>query len=174
MLFRVQGLLGAIALHAGRDMVLFGAMQAVDAPEVRQSPFLLVIFIGWSTTEIVRYAFYALNVQQVCPYVVKWMRYTFPLLVFPFVSYTEVYVEYLALPFVRERRLMSSPPMPNALNFEVHGSAILMVAMAAHALATPMLFAYLLQNRIKALGPSKEDKAAAAAAAAATTKSKRA
>jgi hypothetical protein len=64
-----QNWLMALGLHAGRDMVLFGAIVHVDAPAIKQSPWVAAILLGWASSELVRYAFYAFNVQQMCPYI---------------------------------------------------------------------------------------------------------
>ena len=132
----------ALGLHAGRDMVLFGAIVHVDAPAIKQSPWVAAILLGWASTELVRYAFYAFHVQQMCPYILKWLRYTFPVLVFPVISYVEVYTEYLALPIVAERGtgLLSTGALPNALNFEIRGEYVLGVCALAQALVTPVFF----------------------------------
>lgn len=146
------GLLGAVALHAGRDMLLFGVLASIEHVHVRESPAVVVIFLGWASTETIRYAFYATNVQGMCPYLLKWARYTVPLFVFPVVSYVEVYVEYLSLPIIRELGSafwLTTVPMPNAWNFAADGASVLMGCMALHALATPVLFSYLLGQRAK-------------------------
>jgi hypothetical protein len=155
--FYIQNALAALGLHAGRDMVLFAAIASV--PQVQQSPFVAVILLGWCSTEMVRYMFYALNVYDICPFVVKWMRYTYPVLVFPVVSFVEVYVEYLALPHIAREGILSSPPMPNSFNLEFRFEYILVVAMIVHALCTPLFFANLWRLRTNALTTKKTKRA---------------
>lgn len=157
-----QNWLMALGLHAGRDMVLFGAIVHVDAPAIKQSPWVAAILLGWASTELVRYAFYALNVQQMCPYILKWLRYTYPVLVFPVISYVEVYTEYLALPIVAERGLLSTEALPNALNFEIRGEYVLGACALVQALVTPMFFLNLWRMRTKALAAPPADAKATA------------
>lgn len=153
------GVFGALALHLGRNMVLFGPVALLpDVEAIRSSWPIVIIFIGWSFAEMIRYTYYALNVLQCAPYFLKWLRYTVPLIVFPFVAYIEAYVEYLALPYFKERQLMSTQPLPNSWNFTIYGYGVLFFWMSVHILSAPFLFVYMVGTRSKQV--SRKDDAA--------------
>jgi very-long-chain (3R)-3-hydroxyacyl-CoA dehydratase len=46
-------------------------------PASRNSVGILVVCLAWSSAEIVRYIYYALNLLNKMPYVVAWCRYSF-------------------------------------------------------------------------------------------------
>eukprot|EP00455_Lapot_gusevi_P024435 TRINITY_DN2541_c0_g1_i1.p1 TRINITY_DN2541_c0_g1~~TRINITY_DN2541_c0_g1_i1.p1 ORF type:complete len:405 (-),score=127.01 TRINITY_DN2541_c0_g1_i1:126-1253(-) len=156
------GVLGAIALHAGRNMVLFGAIDMI--PEVSTDRCVVGIYAGWSFAEVIRYAFYALNTYQVCPYLLKWARYSAFVVIFPVVTAMELYVLYLGLPFMDQRNMFSTPPMPNAYNFALHGPSFVRFWIGLVSLAGgPALYWYMLSQRSSQLRGKSKDKSKAKA-----------
>lgn len=60
--------------------------------------------LAWSTTEIVRYSFYAFNLLGKNPYALLWLRYTAFYVLYPLGAGSEAFLIYATLP--------SSSPIP--------------------------------------------------------------
>ncbi|RLN00130.1 very-long-chain (3R)-3-hydroxyacyl-CoA dehydratase 2 isoform X1 [Panicum miliaceum] len=77
-------------------------------PEVQSSPSVLITFMAWSISEVIRYSHYALTTLKVCPSWLTYLRYTAFIPLYPIgVGPGEMWTMYQALPFVKKRNLYS-------------------------------------------------------------------
>ena len=85
---------------------LLSARRATDVcgHQVRSNPLYTSMVLAWSTTEIVRYSFYAFNLLGKNPYALLWLRYTAFYVLYPLGAGSEAFLIYATLP--------SSSPIP--------------------------------------------------------------
>ncbi|KAF8972977.1 PTPLA-domain-containing protein [Flammula alnicola] len=77
---------------------------AEQFPAVRSNPLYTSMVLAWSSTEVIRYAFYAFNLVGMNPYVLLWLRYTTFYVLYPLGAGSEAFLTYATLP--------SSSPVP--------------------------------------------------------------
>ena len=51
-----------------------------------------MMVLAWSITEVIRYAFYALNLFNAAPYILLWCRYTFFYILYPIGTHTHTHL----------------------------------------------------------------------------------
>lgn len=100
-----------------RCLVLFSSMTSRTA--VAQNSFIypgvidishgIVIMFAWSTAEVVRYAFYALQIisPQGPPAGLIWLRYTWFIVAYPLGATNEMAILWKAIPSLQETKLFS-------------------------------------------------------------------
>ena len=88
------------------------------------------------------------------PWPVLWARYSGFLVFFPLGVASELSLIYIALPYIRERKLYLVE-MPNALNIANDPSLLAVVLMALYLWGFPWLYGYMLKQRRRALAPEK-------------------
>ncbi|KAF5320930.1 hypothetical protein D9619_001404 [Psilocybe cf. subviscida] len=78
---------------------------AEQFPEVRTNPLYTTMVLAWSTTEVIRYPFYAFNLVDMNPYILLWLRYTTFYVLYPLGAFSEAGLIFAVLP--------SSPLLPS-------------------------------------------------------------
>ncbi|XP_004294609.1 PREDICTED: very-long-chain (3R)-3-hydroxyacyl-CoA dehydratase 2 [Fragaria vesca subsp. vesca] len=84
---------------AGRTNCMFVMRQT---HEVQELPAVLIIFVAWSISEIIRYPTYALNCIRSCPPWLTYLRYSAFLVLYPPGMGGETWIMYYALPFMKK------------------------------------------------------------------------
>ena len=96
-----------------RLILVWGIMLLV--PESQASPGVAMLLVAWSIAEMTRYAYYALNIYDMVPYILVWMRYTFFIVLYPLGVSGELLTIVAAYPYIRDRKLFAFE-LPNILN----------------------------------------------------------
>ncbi|KAJ7345881.1 hypothetical protein JRQ81_001831 [Phrynocephalus forsythii] len=99
--------------------------------EVQSEDSVLLFVIAWTVTEIIRYSFYTFSLLNHLPYIIKWARYTFFILLYPMGVSGELLTIYAALPFVRQSGLYSIR-LPNKYNFSFDYYTFLILTMISY------------------------------------------
>lgn len=73
-------------------------------PQVRSNPLYTSMILAWSTTEVIRYSYYACNLLGSEPYFLLYLRYTTFYVLYPLGASSEAFLIYATLP--------SSSPLP--------------------------------------------------------------
>ncbi len=100
---------------------VFGRLQVLlihhnIIPEARDSFGNIPMVLAWSSVEIVRYLFLALNVIGIAPYPLLWLRYSLFYVIYPIGVYGEMKVIYDSLDRIEAEKFMSFD-LPNEWNF---------------------------------------------------------
>lgn len=115
---------------------------------------LMSLLLAWSTTEIVRYSFFAFKELGMSPYPLLWLRYTTFIPLYPLGVASEMAMVALALPHIRKSQMWSIS-MPNAFNFAFDYFLFCLLAVAIYIPGFPMLYLHMLSQRKKVLGKTK-------------------
>lgn len=119
------------------------------------SPGLPLCIIAWSVTEIIRYAYYTLNLMGTVPQTLLFLRYSTFLLLYPIGITGELLCMYHSLDEIAEKKLLTYS-MPNAWNVAFNYYYFLIFYMLLYVPLFPVLFGHMLSQRTKML--SKDDK----------------
>eukprot|EP00727_Mastigamoeba_balamuthi_P009904 m51a1_g5536 putative protein tyrosine (276) ;mRNA; r:461474-462491 len=112
-------------------------------PETRTSFGVTLLAFAWSITEVIRYAFYAINTPGLrVPRFLKWLRYTLFFILYPTGVAGELLVLHQAAPLVATR-------------YNVPVNALLAAIGVSYVLGFPLLFIYMVSQRRKVLYPRK-------------------
>ncbi|KAK4311366.1 hypothetical protein Pmani_017125 [Petrolisthes manimaculis] len=122
-------------------------------PETHKSIGLPMLLIAWSVTEVIRYAFYFLNILKQVPYVVSYLRYTLFMGLYPLGVTGELLVMITALPIIAKTKAFSVT-LPNTLNFTFDFYWVLIIIMLLYIPIFPMLYLHMFAQRKKVLGPT--------------------
>ncbi|KAH0504436.1 Very-long-chain (3R)-3-hydroxyacyl-CoA dehydratase 2 [Microtus ochrogaster] len=125
--------------------------------EVQSEDSVLLFVIAWTITEIIRYSFYTFSLLNHLPYIIKWARYTFFIVLYPMGVSGELLTIYAALPFVRQAGLYSIS-LPNKYNFSFDYYAFLILVMISYIPLFPQLYFHMLHQRRKVLSRTEEHK----------------
>ncbi len=113
-------------------------------PQLAQSPFYTSMLLAWSTTEVVRYAYFALNLcgVQYGPY--TWLRYSTFLVLYP-------------IGIASECRMILLAIEPSK---EIHELApwVLYAILAIYVPGTYILYGHMLKQRKKVLAKQKAER----------------
>eukprot|EP00164_Ancoracysta_twista_P002421 GFYU01003205.1.p1 GENE.GFYU01003205.1~~GFYU01003205.1.p1 ORF type:complete len:217 (+),score=65.11 GFYU01003205.1:62-712(+) len=123
-------------------------------PETTTSVFVTTLLTAWSVTEVVRYAFYGLNLVGDVPYVITYLRYTLFLVLYPLGVMSEMALTYLAMPFIKERQILTVT-LPNWFNYSFDYYLYCGVLLVIYPFGLWMLYSYMLAQRKKVLGKVK-------------------
>ncbi|CAM9488939.1 unnamed protein product [Ectocarpus sp. 12 AP-2014] len=129
----------------GRDLALFSVVTAF--PPVRDSPWVLLMFTAWATSEVIRYPFYALNIAGMCPPVLQWLRYSSFVLLYPLGFAGELGTWIVGLPHIKAVGLPGVPGLPEGSSIYVLYAYIVF----AFAIGAPKLYMHMLRQRKKQL-----------------------
>ncbi|XP_018571299.1 very-long-chain (3R)-3-hydroxyacyl-CoA dehydratase 2 [Anoplophora glabripennis] len=138
---------------ASRVIVVCGVLMATEAP--RESIGLTCALTAWSITEIIRYATYTLNLLNIVPYVLKWLRYTLFIGLYPLGVTGELLCIYASQREVGDNQLYSVK-MPNAYNFIFSYQHLLWFIMLLYIPLFPQLYLHMLSQRRKVLGATSK------------------
>ncbi|CAD5119350.1 DgyrCDS7967 [Dimorphilus gyrociliatus] len=136
-----------------RVFVVWGISYSV--PETRATNGTTMYLAAWSITEIVRYAYYAINLLSDVPYFIVWARYTFFIVLYPIGVTGELLVFYNALPSVKKSGLYSFH-LPNKYNFSFDYYTLLIIGMLTYIPIFPQLYMHMFKQRGKFVSTPKD------------------
>uniref|UniRef100_A0AAY4C1A3 Very-long-chain (3R)-3-hydroxyacyl-CoA dehydratase n=1 Tax=Denticeps clupeoides TaxID=299321 RepID=A0AAY4C1A3_9TELE len=123
--------------------------------EVQSEDSVLLFVMAWTVTEIIRYSFYTFSLLNHLPYVIKWARYTFFIVLYPMGVTGELLTIYAALPYVQKTGLFSVT-LPNKYNFSFDYYTFLILTMLSYIPLFPQLYFHMLRQRKKVLGHTQD------------------
>jgi len=128
-------------------------------PHTQLSVGILLAVTAWSITEIIRYAYYALNLFQVSPQWLTWCRYSFFIVLYPLGVLGELLTIIKAMRTIYPELIRSrySILLPNKFNFGFDYFYFLVVVVLAYAYF-PVMYQHMFQQRAKTLNPSSSKK----------------
>uniref|UniRef100_A0AAZ3QPP0 Very-long-chain (3R)-3-hydroxyacyl-CoA dehydratase n=2 Tax=Oncorhynchus TaxID=8016 RepID=A0AAZ3QPP0_ONCTS len=125
--------------------------------EVQSEDSVLLFVSAWTITEIIRYSFYTFSLLNHLPYLIKWARYTFFLVLYPMGVTGELLTIYAALPYVQKTGLYSVT-LPNKYNFSFDYYTFLILTMVSYIPLFPQLYFHMMRQRKKVLAHVEEYK----------------
>ncbi|KAF6990496.1 hypothetical protein CFC21_007680 [Triticum aestivum] len=122
-----------------------------QTPEVQGSPSVLITFMAWSISEVIRYSHYALTTLKVCPAWLTYLRYT------AFIPLYSIGVgPGETLPFVKERDLYSG----FFAKFSMSYHSFLVGVLLCYPLLWLKLYLHVFKQRKSKLGKVDKKKRA--------------
>uniref|UniRef100_A0A182NFW0 Very-long-chain (3R)-3-hydroxyacyl-CoA dehydratase n=1 Tax=Anopheles dirus TaxID=7168 RepID=A0A182NFW0_9DIPT len=138
-----------------RVMVVCGVVMATPTGKV--SPGLPLAILAWSVTEIIRYAYYALNLVDAVPKLLIFLRYTTFIVLYPTGVTGELLCFYWAQSHVAATKQWSIE-MPNTYNFTFSYLYFLWAVMLLYIPLFPQLYLHMFAQRKKILGSGSAGK----------------
>ncbi|XP_018323412.1 very-long-chain (3R)-3-hydroxyacyl-CoA dehydratase 2 [Agrilus planipennis] len=132
-----------------RVMLVCGVLMVTN--EGRDYFGLPLALFAWCITEIIRYGFYALNLIGFVPDLMKWLRYTTFIILYPVGVTGELLCLYGAFREVSRNRLWSVD-LPNFINFSFQYDYFIMLVMLLYIPLFPQLYLHMFTLRRKVLG----------------------
>ncbi|CAH2267205.1 very-long-chain (3R)-3-hydroxyacyl-CoA dehydratase hpo-8 [Pararge aegeria] len=132
-----------------RVFLVAGVLLATEAATI--SPGLPLCVLAWSVTEIIRYAYYALNLVNAVPPLLTFFRYSTFLVLYPLGITGELLCMYHSLEEIAEKQLFTVS-MPNKWNVIFNYYYFLVFYMLLYIPFFPYLFGHMLKQRKKILG----------------------
>ncbi|MCJ8732477.1 hypothetical protein PDJAM_G00211770 [Pangasius djambal] len=132
-----------------------GALLEILHCAVQSEDSVLLFVVAWTITEIIRYSFYTFSLLNHLPYLIKWARYTFFIVLYPMGVTGELLTIYAALPYVQKTGLYSVT-LPNKYNFSFDYYTFLILTMVSYIPLFPQLYFHMLRQRKKVLGHVEE------------------
>ncbi|XP_016121634.1 very-long-chain (3R)-3-hydroxyacyl-CoA dehydratase 2-like, partial [Sinocyclocheilus grahami] len=123
--------------------------------QVQSEDSVLLFVVAWTVTEIIRYSFYTFSLLNHLPYLIKWARYTFFIVLYPMGVAGELLTIYAALPYVQKTGLYSIT-LPNKYNFSFDYHTFLILVMVSYIPLFPQLYFHMMRQRKKVLGHVEE------------------
>uniref|UniRef100_A0A3Q3III3 Very-long-chain (3R)-3-hydroxyacyl-CoA dehydratase n=1 Tax=Monopterus albus TaxID=43700 RepID=A0A3Q3III3_MONAL len=123
--------------------------------EVQSEDSVLLFVTAWTITEIIRYSFYTFSLLNHLPYLIKWARYTFFIVLYPMGVTGELLTIYAALPYVQKTGLYSVT-LPNKYNFSFDYYTFLILIMISYIPLFPQLYFHMIRQRKKVLGHAED------------------
>ena len=133
--------------------------------ETNETVFYTIILTAWGVTEMIRYAFYALNELDAVPYFLKWLRFVLEFF-FDFFRYSTFYILY-PLGVVGEMGIIYnslnyfsttgdySISMPNTWNFAFNFTYFLAALLPIYPPGLLFMMNHMRSQRRKQLNKSK-------------------
>ncbi|XP_033099426.1 very-long-chain (3R)-3-hydroxyacyl-CoA dehydratase 2-like [Anneissia japonica] len=140
-----------------RLMLLWSVTHSV--PQVQDEVSVTMFVVAWTTTEVIRYAFYTFGLLNRLPYILTWCRYTFFIILYPIGVCGELLTIYAALPIVKSNSLYSVT-LPNKFNISFNYYYALIFFMVLYLPIFPRLYSHMIRQRKKVIGGitrSKQD-----------------
>lgn len=131
-----------------RVFIVFGVLLATES--AKWSPGLPICVLAWSITEIIRYAYYTLNLLNIVPQLLLFFRYSTFLALYPLGITGELLCMYHSLDEIAENQLFTIL-MPNKWNFIFNYYYFLIFYMFLYVPLFPFLFGHMLNQRRKML-----------------------
>lgn len=116
-----------------------------------------LLLLAWIITEIIRYAFYALNLIGIESSIIVWLRYTLFIVLYPMGVTGELWCTYTALTRVGKERMFSIA-MPNRMNFTFDFYVFLILLMLSYIPIFPQLYFHMFAQRKKIIGGANNKK----------------
>lgn len=120
-------------------------------PTAKVSPGLPLAILAWSITEIIRYAYYALNSVQLLPRILVYLRYTTFIVLYPIGVTGELLCFWWAQDYASKVSIWSLE-LPNPLNMTFSYYAFLWIIMLLYIPLFPKLYLHMFSQRKKVLG----------------------
>ncbi|XP_022914447.1 very-long-chain (3R)-3-hydroxyacyl-CoA dehydratase hpo-8 [Onthophagus taurus] len=114
--------------------------------------FPLLLF-AWSITEIIRYSTYTLNLINIQLYILKWLRYTLFIALYPIGVTGELLCMYWAVMEVSRTKLWCWE-LPNKYNVVFYYHFYIVFNMILYIPIFPQLYLHMFSQRRKVLGAS--------------------
>ncbi|KAL1513373.1 hypothetical protein ABEB36_002792 [Hypothenemus hampei] len=137
---------------ASRVVVVCGILLATF--NARLGLGLPLALLAWCITEIVRYSNYTLNLIGNVPYILKYLRYTMFIVLYPIGITGELLCIWKAQEEVG-KGFLYSVNMPNKYNFIFNYQHLLWFLMLLYIPLFPQLYLHMFGQRKKALGTNK-------------------
>ncbi|KAF9795150.1 hypothetical protein SFRURICE_004522 [Spodoptera frugiperda] len=131
-----------------RVFLVCGCLLATESAPV--SPGLPLCILAWSITEIIRYAYYTLNLINSVPETLLFLRYSTFLFLYPLGITGELLCMYHSLDEIAEKQLFTIS-MPNAWNVAFNYYYFLVFYMFLYIPIFPFLYGHMLAQRRKML-----------------------
>jgi very-long-chain (3R)-3-hydroxyacyl-CoA dehydratase len=155
MLGFVRSPVGTTAMQVASR--LFVAWMTLHLCQSAQSSiFLSSLLFAWSVTEVIRYAFYLLNIYDLVPMPLGWLRYSTFLILYPLGVMSELALTITALPCLTASGIMEMS-LPNEWNYAFNLGGFAFVMMFAYIPGFPMLFGLMLTQRKKYMASLRGD-----------------
>lgn len=122
---------------ASRFALVWGAVHFY--PSVALSPAYSSMLLAWSTTEVVRYAFFALTLSGIEPAFLQWVRYSGFYVLYPVGISSELWELFLSFRLARAED-------------DVAKWAVIALVMATYLPGAPKLYGHMMKQRRKVLG----------------------
>ncbi|XP_026726074.1 very-long-chain (3R)-3-hydroxyacyl-CoA dehydratase hpo-8-like [Trichoplusia ni] len=132
-----------------RVFLVCGCLLATHSATI--SPGLPLCILAWSITEIIRYAYYTLNLINAVPQTLLFFRYSTFLILYPIGITGELLCMYHSLDEIAEKQLFTIS-MPNAWNVAFNYYYFLVFYMFLYIPIFPFLYGHMLAQRRKMLG----------------------
>lgn len=129
-----------------RMMVVVGVVMATPAAKV--SPGLPIALLAWSTTEIIRYGYYALNIVKAVPYFMVFLRYTTFIILYPIGVTGELLCFWWAQEYAKIHGVWSVE-MPNKWNSSFSYFVLLWTVMLLYIPLFPQMYLHMFAQRKK-------------------------
>merc|ERR1739838_447 len=136
-----------------RVFVLWAVLHSAE--QSQQSIGLPMLLVAWSVTEVIRYSYYFLNIIDMVPHALTYLRYTLFIGLYPLGVTGELLCSYAALPKIAKTN-MFSVPLPNKLNVAFDFYYALIVVMLLYIPIFPQLYLHMFAQRKKILGSHKK------------------
>lgn len=130
---------------SSRFALVWGAVHFY--PSVASSPAYSSMLLAWSTTEVIRYAFFALSLSGVEPSFLQWFRYSGFYVLYPVGISSELWELFLAFTQARKEH-------------DVPSWVVIAVVMATYLPGAPKLYGHMMRQRRKVLGGGGRSKQA--------------
>jgi len=137
-----------------RVFVVWGICEFI--PGVKTGTIGVPIFIvAWTVTEVIRYSFYFFTLIGYVPYVLKWLRYTLFIGLYPLGVTGELLAVYAGIQQSKKHHLYEFN-LPNKANFSFSFVAFLVIFAVSYIPVFPQLYLYMFSQRKKVLGSAAE------------------
>ncbi|KAK5645949.1 hypothetical protein RI129_004413 [Pyrocoelia pectoralis] len=144
----LQQVFSRVMLVCGVLMISRNAQLGIGLP---------LTILAWSVTEIIRYAYYTLNLVNAVPHFLVWLRYTMFIGLYPLGVTGELLCLYTACnEFIKTG--FGTITLPNFLNVTFNYPYLLMFLMALYIPLFPPLYMHMFAQRKKILGKSSGSK----------------
>eukprot|EP01125_Pyxidicula_operculata_P019944 TRINITY_DN7262_c0_g1_i1.p1 TRINITY_DN7262_c0_g1~~TRINITY_DN7262_c0_g1_i1.p1 ORF type:complete len:203 (+),score=2.64 TRINITY_DN7262_c0_g1_i1:2-610(+) len=137
--FTKGGVVPTLIQSAGRNSLLFAILNNI--PQLHTSSAMYLLFLCWSTIEIVRYPFYIYQILNSSFYPLVWLRYTLWIPLYPLGVFAELALLYESLQYI-----------------VAPYHYIVMVWMASYFFVFPQQLMYMASQRSKNLSAKDKTK----------------
>ncbi|GMF08347.1 unnamed protein product [Ambrosiozyma monospora] len=130
---------------SSRLLIVLGVLQVLPNSPANFSWIYFSLCIAWSITEVIRYYYYAVNIltEGNPPYMLKWLRYSTFLVLYPLGISSEWGMLYLSLNEAKE-------------TVGIVYWAFFVANLVIYFPGSYVMYTYMLKQRKKALNPKKK------------------
>ncbi|XP_031847860.1 3-hydroxyacyl-CoA dehydratase 1 [Nomia melanderi] len=142
-----------------RIMLVDGVLLATPSSYAASSIGVPFALLAWSITEIIRYLYYFMNLNEYVPYLLTWLRYTLFIVLYPIGVSGELLCTYAATQYAYSHPEAWSYLLPNSWNFAFSYLYLLIIVMLTYIPIFPQLYLHMFSQRRKILGKDSLKKA---------------